>query len=92
MSVNKNGEERKTRRGKIHNPNNKMKETIKILLIKKDKKIKDLAEYIGCDSAGMNWRLKKNDFDESEMRDIAEFFGCDLEINFRDRESGNIIS
>ena len=79
---------RKPRSGKYHNPDNMSTKKIKTVLVNREMKAKDLAEKLGVNPAGLNYRFTKNDFDESELRQIADALDCDLELNFIMRDTG----
>ena len=59
---------------------------IRVKLIEKRLKIKDIAAALGRTPNGFSLRLSQNDFKESELRAIAEVLGCELVLEFRDKE------
>ncbi len=79
---------RSPRKKAEHNPNNKMAETIKILMVKRDLNKKQLADLLGVENASIVRKFRINDFNETELRAIAEALNCDLEIKFTLRDTG----
>ncbi len=61
---------------------------IKSLLAFKDSNAAQLAEKLDCTQANISQKFKRDNFSEKEMLQIAEALNCDLEIKFRDRETG----
>lgn len=68
-----------------------MTEKIKILLIKRGKSVKDLAEMLGCSSQNLSNKFRRDNFSEHELRQIAEIFDCDFEASFVLRDTGEKI-
>lgn len=68
-----------------------MTEKIRILLIKKNITITELADKLGCTSQNISAKFKRDNFSEHDLKKIADVLNCDLEINFKDRDSGEII-
>ena len=62
--------------------------TIKRVLFERDKNTVELAKILGCGSANMYNKYKRNNFSTSELEEIADALGCDLKIAFIDRETG----
>lgn len=58
------------------------KEAIKILLIKTEKSITEVAEALGTSSQNLSNKLRRDDFKVSELEQIAEICGAKFESNF----------
>ena len=67
---------------------NKMSETIKLVMVKRDKTGKDIADALGCSSQAVYANLKKNSWKETQLRQIAEALDCELEIGFKLKDTG----
>lgn len=50
--------------------------------------VSELAEKLNKSSSNFYQMLKRDNFRESELEEIAAALGCDLEIKFKDRETG----
>ncbi len=68
-----------------------MTSKIRILLIERNMKIKDLAKLLGWSPSNLSNKLRKDDFPESELRQIAEALHCDYEAHFVMKDSEKII-
>ena len=68
-----------------------MSEKIKILLIKKNFTVKDLANKLGCSSANISNKFKRDNFSENELKEIAKALDCDFEAGFIIRKTGEKI-
>lgn len=64
---------------------------IRIALIERNMKIKDLASMLGCTPGNLSNKLRRDNLSESEMREIANALNCDLEANFVLRDTGKKI-
>ena len=64
---------------------------IRVLLIKRNMKIKDLAESLGYRQRNFSNKLKKDDFSEKELRQIAEILDCEFEMTFTMKDTGEKI-
>ena len=67
-----------------------MSETIRLVLVKRNKTAKDLAEPLGCSSQNVYSHLKKNNWSEDQLRKIADYLNCDLKIEFQLRDTKEI--
>lgn len=68
-----------------------MSNKIRIILIERNMKIRDLAERLGYKPSNMSNKLKEDDFSESELKRIAEILNCDYDGIFTMRDTGKII-
>lgn len=59
-----------------------MSEKIKLVMVKRNKNGKDLAEALGCSSQNVYALLKKDNWSEEQLRKIAEALDCELHMNF----------
>ena len=57
-------------------------EKIKILAIKNNISVQQLAEKSGQSSANLYNKLARNSFKVSELEKLADAVGCTLEVNF----------
>ena len=64
---------------------------IRILLIKRNMRLKDFAEKMGTSSSNISNKLTKDNFSEQEVKKIAEVLDCDYDITFTLRDSGETI-
>ena len=64
-----------------------MASKIRILLIERNMKIKDLAQMLGYSGN----KLRDDNFSEKELRKIAELLDCDFDATFTLRDTGKII-
>ena len=64
-----------------------MANKIRVILIEKNMKIKDLAVLLGSSSSN----LKNDNFTEKELQKIAEALNCDYEATFTMRDTGKVI-
>ncbi|SHI96713.1 Cro/C1-type HTH DNA-binding domain-containing protein [Butyrivibrio fibrisolvens DSM 3071] len=62
---------------------NKMSETIKLVMVKRDMNGKDIADALGCSTQAVYANFKKNAWNETQLRKIAEKLNCELEIGFK---------
>lgn len=65
---------------------------VKIKMIEKDLKSRDLAALMGCSVSNFNQYLRVDNFREESMRAFADLLDCDLEISLTDRKHDDIIS
>ncbi len=65
-----------------------MADKIKIVLIKKKLSVKDLSNKLGCSSANISHKFKRDNFSEKELAEIANALDCDFEAGFVIRETG----
>ena len=60
-----------------------MSEAIKMVMVKRNKNGKDLAQALGCSSQNVYALLKKDHWSEDQLRKIADSLDCDLKIGFQ---------
>lgn len=58
---------------------------VKIKLVEKDMKKKQLADLLGCSIRNLDQNLRNDNFRISTMLQIAEALDCNLEIRLTDR-------
>ncbi len=63
-------------------------EKIRILLIKKNIGVSDLAKMLDCTASNITNKLKRDNFSEKELSAIAEVLGCHFEGHFEIPETG----
>lgn len=68
-----------------------MAEKIKILLIKKNISLKDLAEKLNCTPSNISNKMRRNNFSESELLEIAQALECEFNATFTIKDTGEII-
>ena len=68
-----------------------MASKIRILLIERNMKIKDLAQMLGYSGNNLSNKLRDDNFSEKELRNIAELFSCDFDAKITLRDTGEII-
>ncbi len=68
-----------------------MASKIRILLIERNMKIKDLAEMLGYSGNNLSNKLRADNFSENELRKIAELLNCDFNASFTMRDSGKSV-
>lgn len=61
---------------------------IKRLLVDVDINTVELAKRLGCGTANLYNKYKRNNFSINELEQIADALGCDLKIEFIDRQTG----
>ena len=64
-------------------------EKIRILLIKKNIGISELAKMLDCTASNITNKLKRDNFSEKELKSIAEALGCKFEGYFEIPETGD---
>lgn len=64
---------------------------IRILLIERNMKIKDLAEQLGYSGNNLSNKLKEDNFSEKELLKIAGILNCDYNITFTMNDTGKEI-
>ena len=65
---------------------------VRIAMLRKNKRAKDLAQLQGCTEANISQKLRKDNFSENDMYDMADTLGYDVEIAFVDRETNERIA
>ena len=68
-----------------------MASKIRIILIERKMKIKELAELLGTSPTNLGNKLKRDNFSEKELREIAEALNCDFEATFTLRDTGKTV-
>ena len=68
-----------------------MANKIRILLIERNMKIKDLAAQLGYSGNNLSNKLRADDFSEKELLEIAEILNCDYNATFIMRDKGKEI-
>lgn len=66
-------------------------EKIRILLKRKNMTVTELAEKVDTTRQNMTNKLNRNNFAEKDLKEISDALGCDLILEFRDRETGEIL-
>lgn len=61
---------------------------VKLCLVYKDMKQKDLAEKIGTVRTNITNKLSSDNFSEKDMQSIANALNCELVIKLIDKETG----
>ena len=61
---------------------------VKLSLVYKDMKQKDLAEKIGTVRTNITNKLSSDNFSEKDMQSIANALNCELVIKLIDKETG----
>ena len=64
-----------------------MSEAIRLVMVKRNKTGKDLADALGCSSHNVYALLKKDRWSEEQLRKISEALNCDLKIGFQLRDT-----
>lgn len=59
---------------------------VRIKMIEKNLKVKDLADKMGCSSANVSQLLSTGNLRESSMRDLAQALNCNLKITLTDKK------
>lgn len=63
-------------------------EKIRILLIKRNMGITDLAKRLDCTASNITNKLKRDNFSEKELTAIAQVLDCKFEGHFEILETG----
>ena len=66
-------------------------EDLKILAVKRNISLSELARRLGESPQNYNIKFKRNSIKDVDLKQAAMALGCDVEIVFRDRESGKEI-
>jgi len=64
-----------------------MTDKIKIVLIKRNMTVKELASRLGYTSQNLSNKFRRDNFSINELTKIADILDCDLESNFVMRDS-----
>lgn len=68
-----------------------MEKKIKMVLLERNMKIKDLAEKLGYEGSYLYNKLSRNRFSEEDLEKIADALNCDYEGIFTMRDTGKKI-
>jgi len=68
-----------------------MAEKIKILLVKRNMSLKELAEKIYNTPSNLSNKIKRDNFPENELHEIAKALNCDFSANFIMNDTGEQI-
>lgn len=68
-----------------------MSEKIRILLIKKNMTLKELAEKTNSIPTNLSNKLKRDNFSENELREIAAALDCEYNATFIIKNTGEQI-
>lgn len=66
-------------------------EKIRIILIKRNMKIKELAESLGYKQSNFSNKLREDNFSEKELLRIAEVLNCNYDSAFTMKDTGEKI-
>lgn len=64
---------------------------IRIIMLKQDIKLKDLAKSLGTSQSNLSDKLTRDNFSEKDIAKIAEALHCNAETIFKLNETGEII-
>jgi len=64
---------------------------IRMILIKRNMKIKDLAERLGYKQSNFSNKLTEDNFSEKDLQRIAEVLNCDYDSIFTLKDTGEKI-
>lgn len=65
-----------------------MTEKIRILMIKKNISVKELASRLGCTSQNLSGKFRRDNFSEKELQEIASAMDCSFEGRFVRNDTG----
>lgn len=65
-----------------------MTEKIRILMIKKNVSVKELASRLGCTSQNLSGKFRRDNFSEKELQEIASAMDCSFEGRFVRNDTG----
>ena len=65
-------------------------EDLKILALKRNISLSELARRLGESPQNYNLKFKRNSIKDADLRESAIALGCDVEIIYRDRETGEV--
>lgn len=66
-------------------------EKIRIILIRRNMKIKELAERLGYKQSNFSNKLREDNFSEKDLIRIAAILGCDYDSTFTLKDTGEQI-
>lgn len=58
-------------------------EKIRIILVKRNMKLKELAERLNTSPSNISDKLRRDNFSEKEVQEIAEALDCSVETIFK---------
>ncbi len=65
-------------------------EDLKILALKRNISLSELARRLGESPQNYNTKFKRNSIKDIDLRESAKALGCDVEVIYRDRETGEV--
>ena len=65
-------------------------EDLKILALKRNISLSELARRLGESPQNYNTKFKRNSIKDFDLKESAKALGCDVEVIYRDRETGEI--
>lgn len=68
-----------------------MQEKIRILMLKRNIQLKELAEKLGTSSGNLSNKLKRNNFSQNELEEIAIALNCKFNASFTMNDTGETI-
>lgn len=66
-------------------------EDIKILALKRNMSLSELARRLGESPQNYNTKFKRNSIKDVDLRESAKALGCEVEIIYRDSSTGEVI-
>lgn len=66
-------------------------EDLKVLALKRNISLSELARRLGESPQNYNIKFKRNSIKDVDLRESAKALGCEVEIIYRDRETGEVI-
>ena len=66
-------------------------EDIKVLALKRNISLSELARRLGESPQNYNIKFKRNSIKDIDLREAAKVLGCEVEVIYRDKETGDII-
>lgn len=66
-------------------------EDLKVLALKRNISLSELARRLGESPQNYNIKFKRNSIKDYDLKEAAKTLGCDVEIIYRDRETGEIV-
>ena len=66
-------------------------EDLKVLALKRNISLSELARRLGESPQNYNIKFKRNSIKDIDLRESARALGCEVEIIYRDRETGEVI-
>ena len=66
-------------------------EDLKILALKRNMSLSELARRLGESPQNYNTKFKRNSIKDVDLKESAKALGCEVEIIYRDRSTGEVI-